>query len=179
MVDPATTRIWLGRGAFAVTALAVIFAQLLPLATVPRVWAPPDLLLLAAIVWVVRRPNYLPVWLVAVTFLLADLLFHRPPGLFAALVILLTEALRKRAPVLRNATFAVEWFSVAVAIAAITLGNRIVLGIVMTPQAPLSLTLIQMLMTMIAYPVIVGLAVVAFGITRPAPGEVGTIAQRH
>jgi rod shape-determining protein MreD len=174
MVDPATARIWLGRAAFALTAIVVIFWQLLPIDTVPGVWAWPDVLLLATLVWVVRRPEYLPVWLVALTFLLADLLFHRPPGLFAALTILLTEALRRRTTSLRNAPFIGEWVTVAAGIAAVTLGNRLVLAIVMTPQAPLGLTLIQMLMTMLAYPAIVGLAVVAFGITRPTPGEAGT-----
>ncbi len=178
MVDPATSRNLLGQLSFVLVALGVIFVQLLPLTTAPRIWTPPDVLLLAALAWVVRRPDYLPVWLVAAVFLLTDFLFHRPPGLFAALMVLLTEALRRRASGLWTAPFLMEWLAVSVGIAAVTLGNRMVLSIAMTPQAPLGLTLIQMGMSILFYPVIVLAAAVALGITRPTPGEAETPSGR-
>jgi len=178
MVDPATSRIWLGQLSFLLVALGVIFVQLLPLTTAPRLWTPPDVLLVAALVWVVRRPDYLPVWLVAGVFLLTDFLFHRPPGLFAALMVLLTEALRRRAAGLWTAPFAMEWLAASVGMVAITLGNRLVLSLSMTPQAPLGLTLLQMGMSILFYPVIVLVAALVFGITRPTPGEAETPAGR-
>jgi rod shape-determining protein MreD len=71
-----------------------------------------------------------------------------------------------------------EWGTVAFGIVAITLANRLVLAIMLTPQAPLTLTLIQMVMTIMIYPVVVLVAQVLFGLTRPAPGQVDSLGHR-
>ena len=96
MADIAAPRNWTGRAIFLCIALAVVVVQLLPLQTLPPDWAGPDILLAITVVWVSRRPDHVPLWLVAGLFLLVDLLFQRPPGLMAALVLLLTEFLRAR-----------------------------------------------------------------------------------
>lgn len=178
MADPASARIWTRQVGFAALATGIVFIQLLPLNTVPRVWAAPDILLLVTLVWTARRPDFIPVMLIAAVFLVADLLFGRPPGLMTAMVVLITEMLRARAQGLRNAPFGIEWLTIAAAIAAITLGNRLVLALVMTPQAPLGLTLIQMVLTILAYPIVAAIAHVAFGVSRPAPGAVNALGQK-
>jgi rod shape-determining protein MreD len=172
MAETLTTRNWLGRLTFAGLALALIFLDLLPLDTMPKTIPPPDLLLSATLVWVSRRPDLLPVWMIAPVFFLSDLLFQRPPGLWAALVLILTEVMRSRSRSMRSVAFPVEWLSVGMGIVAITIANRIALTIVMTPQAPLGLTLIQMLMTILTYPLVALAAQLVFGISQPAPGEV-------
>ena len=138
--------------------LALIFVQLLPLSMIPAVWAAPDWGLAVALVWVARRPDYAPMIVLAGLFFLADLLFQRPPGLWSALVVILSEILRTRAKGIRNMPFALEWGTVSVGIIVITLLNRAVLTVVMTAQAPLGLTLIQMMMTIIFYPLVVAVA---------------------
>ncbi len=178
MAEAASARIWSKRAMFGVIAFGIVFLQLLPLNTVPKLWAMPDFLLVFTMVWVARRPDFVPVLGIAVVFLMADLLFQRPPGLMTATVVLASEAVRARAMGLRNASFGLEWFTVALAIAGITVGNRLVLALVMTPQAPLGLTLIQMVMTILVYPVIVALAHLVFGVSRPAPGEVNALGQK-
>lgn len=178
MAENAPPRAWLRQLAFVLLALAIVFLQLLPLNTAPDDLPYPDLLLAFTCVWMLRRPDYLPVVTVAALFLLADLLLNRPPGLMALLVVLVTETLRARAPDLRAASFWIEWLAVATAVTAITLGGRIVLSLVMLPQAPLGLTLLQMVMTILAYPFAVATAWGLFGITRPAPGQVDALGQR-
>lgn len=178
MADPAHPRLWLRHATFLILALAILFVQLLPLNTMPQRLPMPDLLLLFACVWVVRRPDYISVLAIAVVFLVADFLFHRPPGLMAGLVVVATEALRTRAQGLRASAFGMEWLTVALVIAAITLGSRFALTIVMMPQAPLGLTLLQMVLTILAYPLAVVIAWIAFGVSRPAPGEVNALGQR-
>ena len=42
----------------------------------------PDLLIAFAFAWSLRRPEYVPSLLLALLFLLADLLLQRPPGLW-------------------------------------------------------------------------------------------------
>lgn len=170
--------LWTGRLAYAGLALALIALPLLPLDTVPRGFAAPDLLLAVTLAWAARRPDTLPVLAVAAVFLLADLLFQRPPGLFTALVLVLTEWLRRRAPRLRRGSFLGEWLAVGAGIAAVAGANRVVLAVLMTPQAPLGLTLIQVILTIALYPVVAGVAQLALGLRRPAQGEVDALGHR-
>jgi rod shape-determining protein MreD len=48
----------------------------------------------------------------------------------------------------------------------------------MLPPVPLGLTLLQMVLTILAYPLAVAAAWGVFGISRPAPGEVNALGQR-
>ncbi len=178
MAEHPTAHIILSRAIFIALALVIVFIQLLPLNTVPGNWAAPDLLLACTLAWVSRRPSFLPVYIVAALFLLTDLLLQRPPGLWTALVIVLTEMLRARAQRMRSVPLALEWGAVAMGIVGITVANRIILAIVMTPQAPLGLTLIQMIMTILIYPVVLVVAHYAFGVTRPAPGQTNNYGHR-
>lgn len=178
MVDALPSRLWLGRLIYVLVAMVLIFALLLPLNTTPRAWSAPDLLLCVTLAWITRRPEFLPVMVVAVVFLATDMLFHRPPGLWTALVLILTEMLRARATGMRNMPFWLEWATVAMGIVAITLANRLVLAVVMTPQAPLGLTLSQMVTTVLVYPVVVAVGYTLFGLRRPAMGEVDARGRR-
>lgn len=178
MAELAPAKVWMNRAVFVLLAFVLVVVQLVPLDMRPVIWAMPDFLLVITLVWVTRRPDYLPILVIAGIFLMADLLFQRPPGLFAALVIILTEALRKRSRSMRAIPLALEWGTVAFGIVAITVVNRLVLTIVMSPQAPLGLTLIQMIATIFAYPVIVLVAHLFFGVTRPVPGQLDGRGQR-
>ena len=71
-----------------------------------------------------------------------------------------------------------EWGTIAIGIVGITVVNRLVLVIVMAPQAPLTLALTEMIATILIYPVVVIVAHYAFGVSRSAPGEVGSKGQR-
>jgi rod shape-determining protein MreD len=68
--------------------------------------------------------------------------------------------------------------TVGVGMAAVSLAHRIVLAVVMTPQAPLGLTLIQVILTIALYPVVAGVAHLALGLRRPAQGEVDALGHR-
>ncbi len=178
MAEIASTKVWMNRIVFVALAFVIIVIQLVPLDMRPAIWAAPDVLLVATLVWVARRPAYLPVLVVAALFLMTDLLFQRPPGLWAALVVMLTEWVRKRSNGIRNMPLLLEWGTIAVGIVAITLANRLVLAIVVTPQPALGLTLIQMISTILVYPLVVLVAHFVFGISRPAPGQLDSRGQR-
>jgi len=177
MAEQMDRKTWVQCGVFVALAFLLIVADLVPLDMRPSLWASPDLLLAATLVWVVRKPSYVPVTILALIFLMADFLFMRPPGLWAALVVTLTEVLRRQHREFRNMPLLVEWGTVAFGIVAITLANRIVLAVVMSPQAPLGLTLIEMIATILSYPIVVIVAHFIFGISRPAPGEIGSRGQ--
>ena len=178
MADTSDPRLWIAQFTFAGICSAIIFVQLLPLDLRPAAWVAPDMLLAVAIAWVSRRPTYAPVTTIVLVFFLADLLFQRPPGLWAGLVLIMTEVLRARNASIRNLPLMAEWAMAAVAMAAVTIGYRLVLSIVMVPQPSLGLGLLQLIVTIVCYPLIVLLAHAIFGITRPAPGEVNALGHR-
>lgn len=171
MAERSATYLWAMRALYVAICVALMFLHLLPLDTLPRGWAGPDLMLALTLAWGLRRPEFVPPLLVAAIFLLSDLLFHRPPGLWAALVLIGSQTLRARAPDLRDLTFPVEWLSVTTTLVAMTLGYRIILGILMVDQAPLGLSLMEMLMTLAAYPFVVLVSQWGLGVRKVAPGE--------
>jgi len=178
MAEFSTSRLWLMRAAFLGLALLIMFFHLLPLDTVPRQWAPPDLLIAFAFAWVLRRPDYLPVLSLAIIMLMADLMLQRPPGLWAMLVVLGCEYLKNQTAGLHGASFLGEWAAVAMVLMGITMLNRLILGIVAVQPAPLGLSLIQMVLTIAVYPCVVLISQTLMGVRRPAPGDSGALNAR-
>ncbi len=110
--------------------------------------------------------------------LLADLLFQRPPGLGAVLVLGGAEVLKRQMRGLRDQPFLMEWLSAGIVVAAVFLGYRLVAAIFLIPQAPLSLAVIQALGTILVYPLVVLLSYAVLGLRKSAPGEVDTLGHR-
>ena len=178
MADTRGFGLWMRRATYLALALLIIFFQLLPLDTGAPRWAPPDLLVALTFAWAVRRPDFVPGLSVALAMLLADLLFQRPPGLLALLVVIGAEWLKRRAPELRDDSFLTEWLSAASVIVAVFLGYRVVLALLAVPQPPLGLSLVQMLTTVAAYPLVVGISYLFFGLHKPAPSDLDTPGMR-
>jgi len=181
MVEHAATspaRIWSMRAIYIAISLGILLLELLPLQTQPRGFAGPDMILLLTFTFALRRPEYVPPFVVAIAMMLADLLLQRPPGLMAGLTVVVSEMLRARSEGLRTLPFTVEWLTAALGIVAVMIGYRVVLGIFLIPQAPMLLALTQLLSTAIAYPLMVIGSVALFGMRRVAPGEVDTLGHR-
>ncbi|QYX57661.1 rod shape-determining protein MreD [Roseovarius sp. SCSIO 43702] len=178
MVERSLLRLWFMRAVFAAFCALLVFWRLLPLDTLPDGLAGPDVMVALAFAWVLRRPEYAPPLLVAAIFLVADLLFQRPPGLWAALVVMGCEALKAREPGLRDMGFLPEWLSVATTMAAIWLLFRIVLAILFVPQAPLGLSLMQLALTVAVYPLVVFLSSALFGVRKIRPGDAESLGMR-
>lgn len=166
MAELLPSRLWLMRFAYLGLALGIVFFHLLPLDTQPRRWAPPDLLIALTFTFAARRPDFVPALSVAGVMLVADLMLQRPPGLLAMLVLLGVEYLRPRDPEAGDSGLAAEWVAAAVVILAVLLGNRLVLWMMAVDQAPLSLTVIQALATVLCYPVVALTCQQLLGLTR-------------
>lgn len=178
MDSTSPLRPWVMRFWFVVLAFVVVFFHLLPLRTTTGGWIAPDLLIGFALAWSVRRPDYVPAVLIGLLILLADLLFMRPPGLMAALVVLGAENLKSRVVQLRDSTFAVEWATVAGVMLAILMANRLMLAMVMIPQVPFGMELLQMVMTLLCYPLIVAVSHYVFGVRKTNPHDTDLAGQR-
>ena len=126
-----------------------------------------------ALAWSVRRPDYVPVVLLAALFLLADLLLQRPPGLWALLLLLACEWLKSQSTSLRDAGVPTEYFKVSVMIVGIYVLNRVILGLMLIDLPPLGLYLLQMVVTLAAYPFAVFVTHVFMGVRKTAAGDIG------
>jgi rod shape-determining protein MreD len=166
MGEHSAIRTWAMRTAFFGLCLLIIFFHLLPLDTMPRRWAPPDLLIAFSLAWTLRRPDYAPVLTIALVILLADLLFHRPPGLLPIFVVLGAHFLRNRLAGPGESGFAAEWVAVAFVVIGITVGYRVSLAIFAVDQAPLALSLFQMFLTILVYPLVVLITEWVMGVRR-------------
>jgi rod shape-determining protein MreD len=178
MAEGVPSTVWAYRALFAVLALALLFLRLLPLGSVAGAWPGPDLLMCLTFAWVLRRPDYVPLVLIALVVLLEDLLLMRPPGLWAALMVLGAEFLLNRTSLTRELSFVVEWVLVAGVMAAVVMGNRLVLAVTMLDQPSLGQTIIQLVASILCYPVVVFLSRLAFGVRKPAAGEIDAYGRR-
>lgn len=178
MNDLSLTRLWLMRGGFLLIALVILFFHLLPLDTSPRRWAGPDLILCFALAWSVRRPEYVPPLVLAGVFLLSDLLLQRPPGLWALLALLGCERIKMRARGLRDSTFPAEWLTAATIIFVILVSNRLILAVLFVELPGITLSLFELGMTVLFYPVVVLITHSLMGVRKAAPGELDALGQR-
>lgn len=155
-----------------------VFIRLLPLNTVPGGLPGPDLMLCLVIAWAIRRPDLVPVWLVAPVFFLGDMLLMHPPGLWTALVILMVEALRKRHRRLRAMSFVMEVVLMAVLTTGLIGLHWLALKVLFVNQPGLFSQLALVPMTVAAYPLVVLFGHYGLGIVkRPVPEGFGKGAQ--
>lgn len=164
--------LWLG------LAGAWMFARMLPLNLGVTGWPGPDLLLILTMGWVLRRPAHLPAPMIGLVWLVEDLLTMRPPGLWALLVLVGTEFLRARHAVAREIGLFLEWAIVGGVLVAMFLVNRLVLAVFMVPNAPLDLSLIQLVATVAAYPAAVFVLQFVLQVRKPLTGELDELGRR-
>lgn len=178
MADTVPSAVWGYRGLYVLIAAGLLFLRLLPLGSEAGSWPAPDLLFAMTLTWVLRRPDYVPALLIAVVFLLEDMLTMRPPGLWAAIVVVASEFMRGRAALSREVSFVVEWLIVGIVMVASVLAYRLMLSLVMLPQVSLAQSVIQLVLTILSYPVVVVVSRLALGVRKPATGEVDAYGRR-
>ena len=177
MAEPLRDRAWLFWGLYVLLFAAILFVQLLPLETQPRRWAMPDWLLGLTMVWALRRPEAVPLILVAVCVLIEDFLLQRPPGLWAALLVVASEVMRSRSDGMKDGDFFIEWLNAALAMIFVVLGYRLILLIFVVEMPPLAPTLIQLGLTILVYPAIVFASWAMLGVRKTAVGETDALGR--
>ena len=163
---------------FVGVALTLFFLRLLPLGTEAGRLPGPDILLCLILAWVQRRPDYLPAGLVAAVILTEDLFMLRPPGLWAALTVLGAEFLRSRAALTRELSFLMEWLLIAAVMVVLFLAGRLAHAVMFLPQIGFGYATAQVLASILAYPLVVGMSRVALGVHKPGMGEVDARGRR-
>lgn len=171
MVDPQTLRLWGFRAYFCAVCAVILFIHILPFHISADTFPGPDLLVLLAFAWVLRRPEFVPIPLVVLVVFMSDILFMRPPGLWTALVVIGMEFLRPRAHLSSEMPFAVEWGMVTAVLFAIALLNMLVLAVFMVPQPPLTDGIVHVFISAVVYPLVVAFTAFIMGVRPATPTE--------
>lgn len=166
MIDPLRRQRMFGQTLFILLFLAILFWRLVPLAPGRVIWPGPDLSLCLVMVWVLRRPEQVPVLTIGLIFLIEDIILLRPIGLWAAVMVMGTEVARKREAGWRELPFMVEWLRVAILMALMMTGYRFLMAMFFLPLPPLGQVIMQYIATVAAYPLVAGLAGWLFGLPR-------------
>lgn len=160
---------WLYRAAFVCLSAAIIFLALLPFGSGERQVPGPELLICLIAAWVLRRPDYVPVWLLLPVLLLDDLLLQRPLGLWTLIVLVMSEYLRGRIYNGEARSFWAEVALVAGCIAAAFAANHLALLLLLAETPPLAGQALHALVTIAFYPA-TALFSRMIGVRRLAPG---------
>lgn len=171
MAEGIWAQIWLGRLFYLGSMLVLIFLSLVPVDFQPSRGAGPDLAFGLTAAVMLRRPDTLPVLLVAGIFLLMDMLGQRPPGLWAAIMVLVFEFARLQEYRFRELSFLLEWMFVAAILFLALLAERAVLMLSMVPQVGFAQVVLNYLISVATYPLVVGFCVFVLRIRKLSPQE--------
>lgn len=169
MIEMPRRQVLIGTCLFCLCMGLLLFLRLLPLSGGLVGWPGPDLGMCLTFAWVLRRPDQLAAPVIVLVYLLEDMLLLRPIGLWAALMLLGTEAARLREPRWRDQPFMVEWLRVAILLGAMMLAYRVVLLMFLVPVPALGQVILQYLATLAAYPLVVFAARWVIGLRRVSP----------
>lgn len=178
MMNTASRSLWVYRCMYVGLAILLVFLRILPLSHQTGTLPGPDLLLALTFAWVVRRQDYVPIWLIAVVILSEDIITMRPPGLWCALVVMACEFVRMRAVMVRELNFAAEWALVSGLMLAMLILYRTVFAITFLPQVTFGFALVQVLWSIAAYPLVVLITRYVLALHKPSMGEVDAFGRR-
>lgn len=178
MISGWQTAQWAYRALYVGLALVLLFLRLLPLGSDAGTFPGPDLLLCLTMAWVMRRPDYLPLGLIVAVVLVEDLILMRPPGLWTALVVLATEFIRSRVALTRELNFVVEWLLVSGLMVGMLLAYRLIFALALLPQPTFGYAVVQVLWSILAYPLVVGASRLMLDLRKPATGETDDYGRR-
>jgi rod shape-determining protein MreD len=171
MVDSFALQVWLYRALACVLVGLWSFLALLPLGGPESALPWPDIIFCVMIAWVVRRPDLMPFPLVVLLGLVMDFLFFKTPGAWTLVMLISTEVLRKSTDQEGDSGLAFEAVAVFLTMLGAFLGHRAILALFGAPQPPLGGTLLELVFTILAYPLVALVTVYIFRIRRPDPLE--------
>ena len=178
MAEVLTSRRWAYRTLYVLVSFVVMGLGLLPLGDGTAGLPGPDLVVVIAFAWILRRPDYVPPLLLALVILLTDAFALRPLGLWAAVVVLGGEFLRTRETLLRDLPFVAEWALVTGVLLALAVVYWVLVTVFVVVHPGLGQLLLRALSSALVYPAVVAVSAAVFGLRRVAPGEVDALGHR-
>ncbi len=169
--------VWFYRLVFAGLAALILFFALLPFGAGEGGVPGPELTFCLLAAWVLRRPDYVPVWLLVIVLIIDDALLMRPLGLWALIVLLVSEYLRRRVDHTEALPFWSEVGLVSGCIVVAFIANHAVLLLLLAEPPPITGQALHALATIVFYPP-TAIFSQLIGVRRLAPGELDTLGTR-
>lgn len=163
--------VWRERILYVLAAMAVTYLAILPLGAKSNAAAVPDLFFCMTIAWVMRRPESAPVFLVAVTSFLIDIVLGRPMGLWSLILVLASEYFRGRETGKGMQMHLLEWLSVSLLFLTMLITYKIALTVGFSFAPDYADLALHFLVTVITYPVVVAVLYWGLKIRSPLPAD--------
>lgn len=179
MDDTSPFQLWMYRAGYLSIGMAFILWSIIPFDLSAGALPVPDIFFCITMAYVVRRPEYVPVWSIFFVYFLRDVLTQAPLGLCTLLMVMGTEVVRGNIQAFREYIFGLEWLWIGTIFLAITATEQMLLALTLSDTPRLSGQVLLILFTVAAYPVTVGVMKYGFGITRPRPGELDAWGKRQ
>jgi rod shape-determining protein MreD len=166
MKQATQMQIFVNRALFLGLSILGILFLLVPVSLLPNgiIW--PEITFMAAMALVIRNPKYVPFWLIGFVFLISDFLLVQPLGLGAFLAVLACEYLRRNRAAFLEMLFFGEWFGIALILLFAGLLRRILLVVTLAETVPWWAFGVQLGISILLYPVIVGAITVIFKVSK-------------
>ena len=177
MDDLSPVQFWIRRTGFIAIGALLLVQALIPLDLTANRIPGPDVMYCVTMAYIVRRPQFAPLWAIVGVFFLRDVLSMAPLGIWTLLILASTELVRANLQAFREYFFGLEWLWITAIFGAMLLVQQIILSITLSFTPNFVDLLLQFLFTAALYPVIVAAMKYGFRIDRPAAGK--TDARGH
>lgn len=131
----------------------------------------PNLAYCIVAAWIVRRPECVPLSIVAITALLEETLLLTPPGLWSAAMVLSALFLRDSGAMIKRTTFVLEWGLVSITFLVASVVCALLKLALFIPSASLQLMSLDVMATVAAYPLVVLVSNQLFGVRHMTATE--------
>ncbi len=155
MIVAAAQIIWFRRAAFLLVAFAIILVYMLPVGMFRQPLPLPAFIYCSVICVVIRQPESVPYWLIALVLLAGDTFHMRPLGLWTLIVVCVAEVFRNSRLVFMGQVFAFEWLAAVLGFLCALVAQQVAMFLLLVPAPTFRQLLWLLLTTGIAYPVAV------------------------
>jgi len=178
MKDTKLNLSWLRQMALVLFACLIIFYQLIPFSLTPSATPAPDLMFCVVCIFIIRRPEIVPFWLIGLIYFAFDVFQSKPFGVWTAAILVMTEVLRANRDAFRENLFPFEWLSIALIFGGALCANQIflIMSIVETP--PIFNLLWEFIFTVLLYPIVLFFITYVLRVRKPALGEFDVKGQK-
>ena len=143
-----------------------IFILLIPVSIFHNILMSPEIIFMITLILIIRNPDYVPVWLIGIVFLLNDFLLTLPLGLNTFIALLTTEFLRRNRLFFIEMLFLTEWLCIAIFLLAANVMRELLLIITLSEHAPGFTVITQVGLSILIYPILVVLVSFIFRIGK-------------
>ena len=149
-------QIWIYTTKYIFLGFFILSVQILPLPIIQQEILWPDLLFLSTSGWLIRRPNYLPIFIIFLVHIVADIILLRPIGLWSGLSLIIFVFIKWRISRTKAIfKFGQELVFVISLFTLLIITNMFFQSIFRIVNPPLIMILLQLTFAIIIYPLVI------------------------